>query len=84
MQISLFDESKRCEKLTKMGDSLEQLNTIVNWKMFKPILNQAIRRENNPKGGRPPLDNLLMFKVLDSVVTTYHPKEQGNEFGRPL
>jgi phage terminase small subunit len=21
---------------------------------------------------------------LDSVVTTYHPKEQGNEFGRPL
>jgi IS5 family transposase len=64
MQFSFFDESKRLEKLTKMGDVLEQLSHIVNWIIFVPILDAAIPREKNPAGGRPPLNNLLMFKVL--------------------
>ena len=64
MQFSFFDEVNRLEKLTKLGDTLEQLNAIVNWHIFTPVLNQAIPRIDNPKGGRPPLDNLLMFKTL--------------------
>ena len=40
------------------------MNTIVNWSIFTPVLDQAIPREKNPKGGRPPFANLLMFKVL--------------------
>jgi IS5 family transposase len=51
-------------KLTKMGDPLEQLNAIVNWQIFRPILDVAIPREKSEKGGRPPMDNLLMFKTL--------------------
>lgn len=64
MQFSFFNENERMEKLTKLGDPLEQLNGIVNWQMFVPVLDRAIPRGKSDKGGRPPLDNLLMFKVL--------------------
>jgi IS5 family transposase len=64
MQYTFFDETKSLEKISKLGDTLEQLNAIVNWLIFAPILNAAIPRVKNPQGGRPPMDNLLMFKVL--------------------
>ena len=64
MQISFFDETNRLEKLTELGDTLQQLNAIVNWHIFTAVLDKAIPRIDNGKGGRPPLDNLLMFKVL--------------------
>jgi len=64
MQISFYDEENRLEKITKLGDSLEQLNKIVDWKIFVSALNRAIPRTISEKGGRPAKDNLLMFKVL--------------------
>jgi len=64
MQYSFFDESNRQEKLTKLGDPLEQLNAIVNWHIFTPVLDRSIPREDNGKGGRPPYANLLMFRIL--------------------
>lgn len=64
MQYSFFDKDTRMEKITKLGDPLEQLNKIVNWRIFTPVLDMAIPRVKSDKGGRPPLSNLLMFKTL--------------------
>ncbi len=64
MQFTLFDKPKRLAKISKLGDTLEQLNGIVNWLIFLPILKQAIPLEARTKGGRPPFDTLLMFKIL--------------------
>lgn len=64
MQYSFFDEEKRLKKITKLGDTLEQLNSIVNWDIFVPVLNTAIPRPTYEKGGRPPFSNLLMLKIL--------------------
>lgn len=64
MQYSFFDEEKRLKKITKLGDTLEQLNSIVNWDVFVPVLNTAIPRPTYEKGGRPPFSNLLMLKIL--------------------
>jgi IS5 family transposase len=64
MQYSIFDETTRMEKLSNLGDTLEQLNGIVNWRIFIPVLDAAIPRPKYEKGGRPPFDNLFMFKVL--------------------
>jgi IS5 family transposase len=50
--------------MIKLGDPLAQLNAIVRWEIFTPVLNQAIPRIDNGKGGRPPFESLLMFKVL--------------------
>ena len=44
MQYTFFDKTKRLEKLTKLGDVLEQLNAIVNWHIFTPVLDTAIPR----------------------------------------
>ena len=52
------------ERISKLGDSLEQLNGIVNWHIFSPVLDTAIPRPEYEKGGRPPFANLLMFKIL--------------------
>jgi len=64
MQYSWFDEEDRLKKIEELGDSLQLLNKVVDWKAFCPILDEAIPRGNGEKGGRPPFSNLLMFKVL--------------------
>ena len=64
MQYTFLNEEARMEKLTKMGDPLAQLNRIVNWEIFTPILDKAIPREKSDKGGRPPFASLMMFKIL--------------------
>ncbi len=64
MQYSFFDEEKRIEKLAKLGDTLQQLDAIINWSGFIPALDRAIPRIESSKGGRPPYKNLSMFKVL--------------------
>lgn len=64
MQISIFDENNRIKKLEKINDALSKLDNVINWEIFRPILDEAIPREKNPKGGRPPYDNLLMYKTI--------------------
>lgn len=61
--ISLFDEEKRLEKISSLGDNLEKLNKIVNWEIFREKIAKVFYRED--KGtGRPPFDYILMFKIL--------------------
>jgi len=79
MQYSFFDKSKRLDKLTKLGDVLNLLNEIVNWHIFVPILDKAIPRVKSDKGGRPPFDNLLMFKVL-VIKRLYNLSHDQTEF----
>ena len=40
---SFFDEENRMEKISKIGDPLEVLNSIINWEMFRDILKKHIR-----------------------------------------
>ena len=79
MQYSFFDKTKRLDKLTKLGDVLTLLNLIVNWHIFVPILDKAIPRVKSEKGGRPPFDNLLMFKVL-VIKRLYNLSHDQTEF----
>jgi IS5 family transposase len=64
MQYSFYDKTKRLDKLSKLGDVLELLDAIVDWRVFADTLDKAIPRAKSDKGGRPPFDNLLMFKIL--------------------
>lgn len=64
-QRSLFDEANQLNKLSKIGDPLERLNNTIDWEMFRPILKKCVvRKETTEKGGRPPYDVVLMFKIL--------------------
>lgn len=63
-QATIFDEENRLELLSQLGDPLEILNKVIKWEMFRSVLNQACRKEDTGKGGRPPYDVVMMFKIL--------------------
>ncbi len=64
MQPGLFDHEERLELLEKLGDPLPKLERLVDWEAFRPQL-AGLRKESDPhKGGRPPMDVVLMFKIL--------------------
>ena len=63
----IFDEDIRLAKLSELGDSLVKLNRVINWEMFRPLLEKATHKEKKGVGGRPPFDCVLMFKVLEDT-----------------
>jgi hypothetical protein len=52
------------EALGAAGDPLERLSTVVDFEAFRGPLVAALRRSVRGKGGRPPFDPVLMFKIL--------------------
>lgn len=59
-----FDIHERLKDLSAKGDDLERLNAIVDFEIFRADLERAVPRADRAKGGRPPYDHVLMFKVL--------------------
>src|SRR5215469_5197344 len=64
LQTGLFDESNRLRDLSSLGDPLEKLNGVIDWGMFRPILDGVFQKERNQTTSRPPYPYLLMFKIL--------------------
>lgn len=60
----LFDTQTRLAKIDRNGDPLRKLNELINWSIFLPDLLPLQERANPSKGGRPPIDALLKFKML--------------------
>ncbi|TCW25580.1 transposase-like protein DUF772 [Gluconobacter oxydans] len=50
--------------MSGLGDQLEAFSRTVDIEVFRPDLEQALAYSNGSKGGRPPLDPVLMFKIL--------------------
>ena len=47
-----------------MGDVLKQINSIMSWELFMPVLERIPVSEAKGPGGRPGFHPLFMFKVL--------------------
>ena len=60
----LFDVDARLRELSAKGDDLERVNALVDFEAFRPELEQAVPRADRAKGGRPPYDHVLMFRIL--------------------
>ena len=63
-QAGFFDAEERLKSLSAAGDPLERLSRVVDFELFRPDLEAALARRERPKGGRPPYDAVLMFKML--------------------
>jgi len=63
-QMGMFDLEDRLKRLDELGDQLAALDDAVDFEMFRPKLKQAVAYSDGSKGGRPPLDVVMMFKVL--------------------
>jgi IS5 family transposase len=59
-----FDQDIRLSKLSQLGDPLEKLNNYVDFEIFRDFLESKISKLGKGKGGRPPYDYVLMFKIL--------------------
>ena len=69
-QPGFFDVEDRLKQLSAKGDSLERLNAVVDFELFRTDLERAVPRADRTKGGRPSFDHVLMFKTL--VLQTSH------------
>ena len=66
-QFGFFDLGDRYAGLDKFGDPLVLLKKTIPWELFRPELKRVWRRPaeaRKSKAGRPPWDEVLMFKVL--------------------
>src|SRR6476646_2059322 len=63
-QPGFFDLEDRLARLSAKGDELERLGAVVDFGLFRPELERAVPRADRAKGGRPPFDHVVMFKVL--------------------
>jgi transposase, IS5 family len=63
-QPGLFDWDLRYAALSAAGDPLERLSLVIDFELFRAELDAGLDRSDRAKGGRPPYDAVLMFKVL--------------------
>jgi len=62
-QILLFGAEVQLDRLSKLGDPLEKINKSIDWEIFREPIRKRVRKEDYSKGGRPPIDEILMFKI---------------------
>jgi transposase, IS5 family len=64
MQTSFYDLDNRYAQLSKQGDPLERLSAVIDWELFRPIIERMDAKPRKSLAGRKPTDRVLMFKVL--------------------
>ena len=79
--FGLFDEHFLLEKLSKLGDPLQKLNNIIDWKIFEIPINEALanKTKDPSKGGRTPFNRLMLFKGL-IIQSTYRLSDDQLEY----
>jgi IS5 family transposase len=78
-QPGFFDGEERLKALSAAGDPLERLAKVVDFEVFRGELEAALSRSDRTKGGRPPYDPVLMFKVL-VLQTLYTLSDDQTEY----
>jgi hypothetical protein len=62
-QAGFFDVEERLSRLSDLGDQLEAYAKAVDFELFRPELEAALAYADGAKGGRPPFEPLIMFKI---------------------
>ena len=78
-QPGFFDQDERLQALSAAGDPLEGRAAVVDFEGFGSDLMAALSRADRAKGGRPPDDPVLMFKVL-VLQTLYTLSDDQTEY----
>lgn len=78
-QPGFFDTDERLQALSAAGDPLERLRAVVDFELFRPELEAALDRADRSRGGRPPHDAVLMFRVL-VLQTLYTLSDDQTEY----
>lgn len=63
-QAGFWDWEDRQTKLKEKKDLLVRLNDIIDWELFRPLLERIHDKPRKSKAGRKPIDVIVMFKLL--------------------
>jgi transposase, IS5 family len=63
-QPGFWDVEERLRELSAQGDPLEKLTATVDFQIFRTDLEAALGVRDRSKGGRPPFDAVLKFRML--------------------
>jgi IS5 family transposase len=78
-QPGFFDVDERYAALSAAGDPLERLSAVVDFEIFRPLLDAVLARSDRNRGGRPPYDAVLMFRIL-VLQALYSLSDEQTEF----
>jgi IS5 family transposase len=62
-QLIMYGADVQLERLSKLGDPLEKLTKAIDWEIFRAPIRKRVRKADYSKGGRPPMDEIMMFKI---------------------
>ena len=62
-QLNFLGDEIQLARLSKLGDPLEKINETIDWEIFRYSIRKRVRKPDYLKGGRPPYDEILMFKI---------------------
>ena len=77
--LGFFDVELRVQWLLAKGNPLSRLDAVLDWEMFRPLLDAALDKPAKGPGGRPPHDRLKMFKTL-VVQRFYNLSDEQTEY----
>jgi hypothetical protein len=64
MQPGFWSVEDRLRELSAQSDPLEKLLEIVDFELFRPVLDDTLGGTDKAKGGQPPFDAVLKLKML--------------------
>ena len=79
MQTGLLDWQIRFKQLDNGGDPLPKIQTVVDWELFRPLLEVVRDKERKSNEGRKPFYVELVFKVL-TLQSLYNLSDEQTEF----
>lgn len=78
-QMGFFDRSDRLQQLSDKGDPLERIDAVIDFELFRAELERVVPRSDRSRGGRPPFDHVLMFKLL-VIQSLYNLSDEQIEY----
>ena len=69
-QPGFWSIEERLTEISAGGDPLETLDATVDFEIFRSILEETTASRRSTKGGRPPFDAVLKFRML--VLQSLH------------
>ena len=78
-QPGFFDSDDRLRSLSDLGDQLAAFQVVLDFEIFRPELDAALAYSDGARGGRPPFDPVMMFKIL-VIQATNNLSDERAEF----
>ena len=79
-KIGFFDKDFALEALNSKRNILERISKVINFELFRPILEDAVLNKNKKNNsGAKPYDPVLLFKIL-ILQRIYNLSDEATEY----